>query len=428
MQTVNIIGAGLAGCEAAIFLAEHGVKVRLYEQKPISASPAHQSEHMAELVCSNSLGASRTNSASGLLKAEALLLGGTLFKLAEKCSVPAGGALAVNRDEFSALVDEIVRSHELIEVINEVVTDVKTGLTIVATGPMSGGEFAENLFKRIGGNLSYYDAAAPIVTAESLIDGKFFAASRYGRGGDDYLNCPLTRDEYYEFVHELIYAEKAKVREFDKVYEGCMPIEILASRGVDSLRYGPLKPVGLTDPNTQRRPYANLQLRKENVEGTLFNLVGFQTNLKFGEQKRVFGLIPALSEAEYVRYGVMHRNSFINSPQVLNDDLSLKADPNIYIAGGLTGFEGYSESITCGLLAARFVLAKLQNSEINKLPPQTMCGGLLNYILTENKDFQPQGAAMGLLPPLPEKIKDKKLRYQAIADRALAAMEIYGNI
>ncbi len=421
---VTIIGAGLAGCEAALYLSSKGVKVTLIDQKPIRMSPAHSNEGFAELVCSNSLGAERVGSASGLLKEETRRLGGRLFDIAKQHAVPAGGALAVERSNFSKAVEEAVKSSG-VEVVHRVVDEIVDGICIVATGPMTELPFADVLQGLTGGFLSYHDAAAPIVTAESLKKEYCFAASRYGRGGDDYINCPLNKEEYYAFVKELVNAERAPLHDFDRVYEGCMPIEILAQRGEDSLRYGPFKPVGLTDPVTGRRPYANLQLRREDAQGNRYNLVGCQTNLKFGEQRRVFGMISALSGAEYVRYGVMHRNSFINSPMVLNDNLSLKGHPNVFIAGGITGFEGYSESISCGILAARFVYDKISESETKMPPPETMVGGLLRHVLTVNKNFQPQGAAMGLIPPLSERIKDKKMRYEKIAERSLKALDEY---
>ncbi len=422
---VTIIGAGLAGCEAALYLAANGVSVTLMEQKPQKMSPAHSSEAMAELVCSNSLGAKRIGSASGLLKEEAKLLGGKLFYLAQQCEVPAGGALAVERERFSELVEKAIAECTLITKQSRHVVEIPEGICIVATGPMTEEPFADTLKELCGGFLHYHDAAAPIVTAESLDQDHCFAASRYGRGGDDYINCPLDKEEYYAFAEALLSAEKAPLHDFDRVYEGCMPIEVLASRGIDSLRFGPFKPVGLTDPKTDRRPFANLQLRREDNDGRLFNLVGCQTNLKFPEQRRVFGMIPALADAEYVRYGVMHRNSFIDSPKVLNCDLSLKNHPDIFVAGGLTGFEGYSESITSGLLAARSVVARLKGLSLPKLPSESVCGGLMNYIMTQNKDFQPQGAAMGLIPPLSERERDKKKRYEKLAERSMEAMKNY---
>ncbi len=423
-NNVTIIGAGLAGCEAAVYLASKRVNITLLEQKPIRMSPAHNSDGVAELVCSNSLGAERVGSASGLLKTETTRLGGRLFELAKQHSVPAGGALAVERTAFSNAVAHLLNKYN-IKIEHRVVDEIPQGLCIVATGPMTEPPFSDAVNKLTDGFLYYHDAAAPIVTAESLNPDYYFSASRYGRGGDDYINCPLDREQYYNFIKELVNAERAPLHDFDRVYEGCMPIEILASRGEDSPRFGPFKPIGLTDPKTDRRPFANLQLRREDLKGERFNLVGCQTNLKFSEQRRVFGLIPALANAEYVRYGVMHRNSFINSPMLLNSDLSLKNHPNIFFAGGITGFEGYSESISCGLLAARFVYARIIGAQAEIPPPDTMVGGLLRHILTENKNFQPQGAAMGLLAPLPERIKDKRLRYEKIAERSLKALDEY---
>ncbi len=422
---VTIIGAGLAGCEAALYLAKNGVSITLLEQKPIRKSPAHSAEGVAELVCSNSLGAKRTGSASGLLKEEAKVLGGTLFHIAQRCEVPAGGALAVERHLFSDEVAREIERQPLITLESRVVDRLPDGICLIATGPMTEPPFSEVLSELVGGFLSYHDAAAPIVSADSLVMEHCFAASRYGRGGDDYINCPMDKEQYYSFAEALLSAERAPLHDFDRVYEGCMPVEILASRGVDSMRFGPLKPVGLCDPATGRRPFANLQLRKEDVDGRLLNLVGFQTNLKFSEQRRVFGMIPALRNAEYVRYGVMHRNSFIDSPRVLAPDLSLKDHPDVFVAGGLTGFEGYSESITNGLLAARFILARLKGEELEMPPAKTMCGGLMRYIMTENKDFQPQGAAMGIIPPLDYRERDKRKRYELLAERALCEMDIY---
>ncbi len=422
---VTIIGAGLAGTQAALYLAKNGVRVTLWEQKPHTKSPAHSSDKPAELVCSNSLGAKRTGSASGLLKEEAKILGDAIFEIAKRCEVPAGGALAVERERFSTEVANAIAAEPMITLKTGVVDSIPDGLCLIATGPMTEPPFANVLSELVGGFLSYHDAAAPIVSADSLINEHCFAASRYGRGGDDYINCPMDKEQYYTFTDALLTAERAPLHDFDRVYEGCMPVEILATRGVDSLRFGPLKPVGLCDPVTGRRPFANLQLRKEDNDGRLLNLVGFQTNLKFPEQKRVFGMIPALANAEYIRYGVMHRNSFIDSPKVLNPDLSLKNHPDIFVAGGLTGFEGYSESITCGLLAARFILSRLKGTTPKMPPASTMCGGLMRYILSENKDFQPQGAAMGLIPPLDYRERDKKKRYELLAERALCEMNIY---
>lgn len=427
-KQVTILGAGLAGCEAALWLAEQGVQVDLYEQKPVKFSPAHKSEGFAELVCSNSLKADRLDSASGLLKAEMKLLGSHLLKAAEATRVAAGGALAVDRDAFSAAVTEMVKSQPNITLHTGEVTVIdENRLTLVATGPLTEGALADEITRLTGGDkLSFYDAAAPIVTAESLDMNKVFAASRYGRGDADYLNCPFNKEEYEAFHAALVGAERAPLHEFDgklTVYEGCMPIEVMAGRGADTMRFGPLRPVGLTDPRTGHRPWANVQLRRENAGGTLYNIVGFQTNLKFGEQKRVFSMIPGLENAEFVRYGVMHRNTFLNSPHLLSAGLNLKKHPKVYFAGQITGFEGYMESAACGLLAARSILAALEERQLPELPAETMLGQLVRYITTENKNFQPMGANMGILPPLDEHIRDKRERYLAIANRAVAAME-----
>ena len=327
-MTVNVIGAGLAGCESAWALAKYGIKVRLYEMKPYKYSPAHKYKNFAELVCSNSLKASRIESAGGLLKAEMKMLGSLTVPCAEENAVEAGGALAVNREKFSDSVTEKIKNNSLIEVINEEVTDIPQGFSIIATGPLTSGKLAEKIKELCGEGLSFYDAAAPIVTYESLDKEKVFFASRYDRGDADYINCPMTKEEYLAFYSELIKAERVQLKDFEthpfSIYEGCMPIEVLASRGEDTMRFGPMKPVGITDKRTGKRPYAVVQLRKENREGTMFNLVGFQTNLKFGEQKRVFSMITGLQNAEFVRYGVMHRNTFINSPALLNSDFSMR--------------------------------------------------------------------------------------------------------
>ena len=429
---VNIIGAGLAGCEAALYLAKRGVPVRLFEQKPLVYSPAHKKPGFAELVCSNSLKADRLDSASGLLKAEMRLLGDSLLDVAEGCRVAAGGALAVDRDLFSDGVTALVRAQENIEVVEREAARIDEGeLTIVASGPLTQGALAEEIGRLTGNHrLSFYDAAAPIVTADSLDMTKLFAASRYGRGDADYLNCPFDRPGYEAFCDELVRAERAPLHEFDgdlTVYEGCMPIEVMARRGADTMRYGPLRPVGLRDPATGRRPWANVQLRAENAQRTMYNLVGFQTNLKFGEQKRVFSMIPGLEHAEFVRYGVMHRNTFLDSPRLLGADLALKEHPNVYFAGQITGFEGYMESAACGLLAARAVEARLAGRGTPQYPRETMCGALLSYITSPVKDFQPMGANMGLLPPLETRVRDKRERYQALAERAVAALKTQLN-
>ena len=423
---IKVIGAGLAGCEAAYFLANLGVEVQLYEMKPQKYTPAHKSEGFAELICSNSLKAKRLNSAAGLLKWEMAQIGSVCVEAANSCAVPAGGALAVDRDLFSSFITKAVKEHPKITVKAEIVTNLpKDGITVIATGPLTEGGLAEEISRMCDSeNLSFYDAAAPIVTRESVDFESAFEASRYGKGTDDYINCPMNKEEYELFHKELINAESAILSEFDKpltVYEGCMPVEVLAKRGEDSIRFGPLKPVGLRDPKTGHRPWAVVQLRRENADGTLYNLVGFQTNLKFSEQKRVFSLIPALRNAEFMRYGVMHRNTFINSPKLLRPDLSLKKYPNIFFAGQLSGVEGYMESAASGIIAGINALKRLNGEEPIVLPKFTMIGALLGYITDETVDnFQPMGANIGILPPIPEKIKDKRERYMAFAQRSLA--------
>ena len=432
MSEIKILGAGLAGCEAALWLANQGVQVHLYEQKPLHFSPAHQKEGFAELICSNSLKAERLDSASGLLKEEMRLLGSSLLGCAEKTRVAAGGALAVDRDAFSQEVTQLVENHPNITLHRQRVEQIdERAPVLVATGPLTDGPLAADIQRLIGGqSLSFYDAAAPIVTAESLDMEKVFAASRYGRGEADYLNCPFNKAEYEAFYEALSTAERAPLHDFDAdgnltVYEGCMPIEVMAGRGPDTMRFGPLRPVGLTDPRTGHRPWANVQLRSENRQNTMYNLVGFQTNLKFGEQKRVFSLIPGLEHAEFVRYGVMHRNTFLNSPKLMAENLALKAHPNVWFAGQITGFEGYMESAACGLLAARSILAALEGKTMTPPPADTMCGALIRYITSENKDFQPMGSNMGILPPLETHIRDKRERYAALADRAVADMKAW---
>lgn len=424
-MAVKVIGAGLAGCEAAWQLANAGIEVELYEMKPKKFTPAHHYDGMAELVCSNSLKASRVDSACGLLKEEMRLLGSLIVPCAVETQVEAGGALAVDRTKFSDLVTEKIKSHPLINVISEEVCAVPEGNVIIATGPLTSGALAESISEKCGSYLSFFDAAAPIVTYDSLDKDVVFFASRYDKGDADYINCPMNREEYELFYNELINAESAPLKEFDreslKVYEGCMPIEVLAKRGEDTMRFGPLKPVGLTDKRTGKRPYAVVQLRKENREGTMYNLVGFQTNLKFGEQKRVFSLIPGLKDAEFVRYGVMHRNSFINSPLLLKPTFEMRECPGIFFAGQITGVEGYVESAASGIIAGINMANKLQGKPEFIMPPETMTGALAAYISDiYNKDnFQPMGSNMGILPELPERIKDKKKKYQMYADRAL---------
>ncbi len=421
---VTVIGAGLAGCEAAWQLAEAGIEVRLCEMKPQKYSPAHKYAGFAELVCSNSLKASRVDSAAGLLKEEMRRLGSLIVPCAESCAVAAGGALAVDRTAFSDAVTAKIKNHPLIEIVDGEVTEIPEGKVIIATGPLTSDALTDSIKSVCGEYLSFFDAAAPIVTFDSLDKSLVFFASRYGRGDDDYINCPMNREEYALFHEALINAESAPLKEFDrqafKVYEGCMPIEVLAKRGEDSIRFGPLKPVGLTDPRTGKRPYAVVQLRRENSEGTLFNLVGFQTNLKFGEQKRVFSMITGLENAEFARYGVMHRNSFIDSPRLLNADLSVKNHPDIYFAGQITGVEGYVESAACGILAGRNAAASVLGGQALVLPRTTMLGALIAYITDESVvNFQPMGSNMGILPPLEENIRDKRLKYAKLAERSL---------
>lgn len=423
----NVIGAGLAGVEAAWQIANAGEKVTLIEQKPMERSPAHKSDDFAELVCSNSLKASRLDSAAGLLKEEMVRLGSLTVPVARGCAVPAGGALAVDRHIFSSAITEKIKAHPNITVKYEQAQDIplsENNITVVATGPLTCGKMGESIRALCGGCLSFYDAAAPIVTAESIDMNIVFGASRYGRGGEsDYLNCPFNKEQYENFITELVNAQGAVLHDFD-VYEGCMPIEKLAKRGLDAPRFGPMKPVGLTDPKTGHRPWAAVQLRRENAAGTMYNLVGFQTNLKFGEQKRVFSMIPGLENAEFVRYGVMHRNSFIDSPRLLSAAFRLKKQKNVFFAGQITGVEGYMESAASGILAGKNAVRLARGEALLELPKTTMLGALSAYISDETvKDFQPMGANFGILPPIEPKIKDKKQRYAALAQRALADLE-----
>ena len=425
MNKVTVIGAGLAGCEAAHQLSRRGLKVNLIEMKPIKVTPAHHNENFAELVCSNSLKAARVDSAAGLLKEEMRRFGSLCLEAADKSSVAAGGALAVDRDIFSSYITKKIKSDPNITVINEVAEKLpEDGVVVIATGPLTDGALSQKICELTGSeNLSFFDAAAPIVTAESIDCSIAFSASRYGKGTDDYINCPMNKEEYEAFYNALISAESAPVKDFDRpinVYEGCMPVEILAKRGEDSIRFGPLKPVGLRDPRTGNRPWAVVQLRRENAEGSLYNLVGFQTNLKFPEQKRVFSMIPGLANAEFVRYGVMHRNSFINSPKLLNKNLSLKNNSNIFFAGQLSGVEGYMESAASGIIAGINAAAHILGEEELILPNFSMIGALLSYICDETvENFQPMGANFGILPPLQSKIRDKRERYGALANRSL---------
>ncbi len=424
---VSVIGAGLAGCEAAWQLVSAGIAVDLYEMKPAKYTPAHHYSGFAELVCSNSLKAARVESAAGLLKEEMRTLGSLTLESAAQCPVPAGGALAVDRTRFSDYITEKIRNHPLITVHEEEVTAIPEGNVIIASGPLTSDTLALAIREKLNTKgLSFYDAAAPIVTAESIDMSVAFAASRYDRGDDDYINCPMNKEEYERFYEALITAESAPLHEFDSgfsVYEGCMPVEVMARRGADTIRFGPLKPVGLRDPRTGHRPWAVVQLRKENADGTMYNLVGFQTNLKFGEQKRVFSLIPGLQNADFVRYGVMHRNTFLDSPRLLNQAFQLKNDPRIFFAGQMTGVEGYMESAMSGILAGINMVRFIRGEQALMLPRETMCGALSAYISDPSvEDFQPMGANMGILPALEETVRDKKLRYAALAERALAAL------
>lgn len=427
MKKFTVAGAGLAGTEAAWQIAQAGYPVTLVEMKPQKFSPAHKSEYFAELVCSNSLKASRLESAAGLLKEEMARLGSLTVPVARGCAVAAGGALAVDRDVFSKTITEKINSDPNITVEHRVFDKIAPGddeILIIATGPLTDGALSDEIKRLCGDCLSFYDAAAPIVTADSVDMSKAFGASRYDRGGDDdYINCPFNKAEYESFINELVNAESAIVHDFD-VYEGCMPIEKLAKRGLDAPRFGPMKPVGLVDPNTGHRPWACVQLRRENNKGTMFNLVGFQTNLKFGEQKRVFSMIPGLNNADFVRYGVMHRNSFLDSPRLLNKDFSLRSNENIYFAGQITGVEGYMESASSGLLAGLNAVRKANGEPPLLLGENTMLGALTDYISDPSvKNFQPMGANFGILPPIEPKIRDKKERYAALSKRALDELE-----
>ncbi len=430
---VKVIGAGLAGVEAAWQLSRSGIDVELFEMKPKKYSPAHKYQGFAELVCSNSLKADRIESAAGMLKEEMRRLGSLTMQAAEVSRVSAGGALAVDRTEFSDFITQRIKSDPHIRVISEEVTQIPDGDVIIATGPLTSDLLAQDIDRLCGDYLYFHDAAAPIVTFDSLDKEKVFFASRYGKGEADYINCPMDKDEYLRFYNALVAAESAPLKEFDKehfskdgfkVYEGCMPIEVLAKRGEDTMRFGPLKPVGLTDPHTGKRPYAVVQLRAENSAGSLYNIVGFQTNLKFGEQKRVFSMIPGLENAEFMRYGVMHRNTFINSPKLLTEQFNMRNNEHIYFAGQITGVEGYIESAASGIFAGLSMSRRLRGHEKISLPETTMLGALSKYISDETVEkFQPMGCNMGILPELEELIRDKKLKYKMIAERGLRDLD-----
>lgn len=428
---VTVIGAGLAGCEAAWALAEKGVSVTIREMKPEKYSPAHSYSGFGELVCSNSLKATRLASAAGLLKEEMRLLGSLVLAVAEQSAVSAGGALAVDRERFSDAITGKINSHPLITVVTGEVTAIPDGNVIIATGPLTSKAFSDTIGELCGQRyLSFYDASAPIVTGESIDAEKTFFASRYGKGEADYINCPFNKEEYEAFYNALISAETVPLHAFEqdyfKVYEGCMPIEVMARRGQDTIRYGPMRPVGIVNPKTEHRPWANLQLRKENESGSLYNLVGFQTNLRFSEQRRVFSMIPGLENAEFARYGVMHRNTFIDSPRLLSPTFEFKKDSRIFFAGQITGVEGYIESAASGIMAGHAMAARLRGESIAPPPTDTMLGALCAYISDDSvQDFQPMGCNMGILPPIGEIVKGKEARYTVIAQRAVASMQRY---
>lgn len=424
-RVVTVVGAGLAGSEAALRLASLGIPVRLVDSKPKKKTPAHVSDDFGELVCSNSLKSDMLSTASGLLKAELRLLGSELIAIADSVKVPAGSALAVNREQFAEKVTFALRSSPLIELVCEEVVDWdEDEYTIIATGPLTLDGLAATIERKFGAALHFYDAAAPIVDGESIDLSKTFTADRYGKGDGDYLNCPMTKEEYENFYNALVSAECAVLHEFEKsdVFEGCMPVEAMAKRGKDTLLFGPLRPVGFFDENGKRR-YAVVQLRRENACGGAYNLVGFQTNLKFPEQKRVFGMIPALRDAEFLRYGVMHRNTFINAPEVIDGTFRVKSSPKTYIAGQLSGVEGYVESIVSGLIAATSVAAAINGEVARRLPRETICGALCAYLETPNSSFQPMNANFGLLPPINEKIKDKTLKKTRRSEKSLEILK-----
>lgn len=445
---ITIIGGGLAGSEAAYQIAKAGIKVKLYEMKPQKFSGAHSNKNLAEIVCSNSFKSNLHTNACGLLKEELRLLDSLLIKTADKTSVPAGQALAVDREKFSKKITEELENNQNIEIIREEVTNIesllKEGIVIIATGPLTSENLASEIKKLTGEKeLAFYDAAAPIIEKDSIDFNIAFYGNRYDeeKKKDEtieewkerlkneeasYINLPMNKEEYENFVQELVNAEVVELHEFEKreIFEGCMPIEVMAKRGLDTLRFGPLKPVGFDDPRTAKRPYAIIQLRQDNSEGTLFNMVGFQTNLKFGEQKRVFSKLPGLENAEFVKYGVMHRNTFINSPKLLNEKYQMKQYQNIYFAGQITGVEGYVESISSGMVAALNAIEQFKQTKQNIIfPKETMIGALSHYIVENKENFQPMNANFGILPQLEEKIKDKKVKYGKLADRAILELK-----
>ncbi|QUR93630.1 FADH(2)-oxidizing methylenetetrahydrofolate--tRNA-(uracil(54)-C(5))-methyltransferase TrmFO [Macrococcoides canis] len=427
MTTVNIIGAGLAGSEAAYQIAERGIKVKLYEMRPVKQTPAHHTDKFAELVCSNSLRGNALTNAVGVLKEEMRRLDSLIIKAADNASVPAGGALAVDRHEFSGYVTDTLKQHANIEVINEEITEIPDGPTIIATGPLT----TESLSKQIQAltgqdHLYFYDAAAPIIEKDSIDMNKVYLKSRYDKGEAAYLNCPMTEEEFNTFYDALLEAEVVPLKEFEKeiYFEGCMPFEEMAKRGRKTLLFGPMKPVGLEDPKTGKRPYAVVQLRQDDAAGTLYNIVGFQTHLKWGAQKEILKLIPGLENVEVVRYGVMHRNTFINSPTNLQQTYQFKGNDSLFLAGQMTGVEGYVESAASGLVAGINMAKYVEGKPVITFPENTVIGSMAYYIThTNSKNFQPMNANFGLLPSLDKRIKDKKDRYEALAARALDSLE-----
>ena len=422
---ITIIGAGLAGCEAAYQISKRGIKVRLIDMKPKKFTPAHTNPNFGELVCSNSLKSNQISTAGGLLTAELRKLDSLIIKIADQCSVPAGGALAVDRAQFASKITEYIKNEPNIEVQCKEVDDWdKDQVTIIATGPLTSGGLADKISQEFGENLHFYDAEAPIVSGDSIDYSKTFNADRYGKGESDYVNCPMNEEEYAEFYNALVNAERAILKDFEKsdVFEGCMPVEIMASRGYDTLRFGPLRPVGFRYENG-KRPCAVVQLRRENVSGDMYNIVGFQTNLKFDEQKRVFSIIPALKNAEFLRYGVMHRNSFINAPSVITKHFSTLKYPLTFIAGQLSGVEGYVESIMSGLVCGINAVRAYRKQEYPTYPITTITGALSQYLETENAKFQPMNANFGILPDLGRIIKDKTQKKTEYSLRSLSDLE-----
>ncbi|MBJ8026637.1 FADH(2)-oxidizing methylenetetrahydrofolate--tRNA-(uracil(54)-C(5))-methyltransferase TrmFO [Bacillus cereus group sp. N21] len=431
-QVVNVIGAGLAGSEAAYQIAKRGVQVKLYEMRPVRQTPAHHTDKFAELVCSNSLRANTLTNAVGVIKEEMRKMDSVIIRAADECSVPAGGALAVDRHEFAAKVTEYVKNHPNVTVMNEEMTEIPEGPTVIATGPLTSPELSAQLKELTGEDYFYfYDAAAPIVEKESIDMNKVYLKSRYDKGEAAYLNCPMTEEEFDRFYDALIAAETVPLKEFEKevFFEGCMPVEVMASRGRQTLLFGPMKPVGLEDPKTGKTPYAVVQLRQDDAAGTLYNIVGFQTHLKWGPQKEVLQLIPGLENAEIVRYGVMHRNTFINSPRLLRPTYQYKHRDDLFFAGQMTGVEGYVESAASGLLAGINAARLVKGEEPVVLPPVTAMGSMANYITATNaKNFQPMNANFGLFAPLEKKIKKKQERNEAYATRALEMIQNFVNI